>query len=321
MDLVVRHSLMIRFRTIILLCLTVLAVAANQAVLLRDVTSITLYRGQQTTGRRSSPVPQLQCVGGTAAGKFSPKVVQCYNRGFDGRNPQWECTSELPLDYQFGKISVSCEGYEFPEDPYILAGSCGLKYELDYSTSGARKGAYSTTGKEGTNYMSIIYFVGIAFVLYLLYLSFTSTREGHEGDRGTHYPGDGPGDDHPPYPPGWRQNYQQPPPSYDETFKGTSRGNSGSSGATGSTGSSNFGFFSGLGLGGLGGYLLGNNWGRGNNHRDGTAYRRRGPTQFERDTGFYSDSYNQPGPSHHYDSPSSSGSTHTSSGFGGTERR
>lgn len=66
----------------------------------------------------------------------------------------------------------------------------------------------------------------------------------------------------------------------------------------------------------------------------GTAYRRRGPTQFERDTGFYSDSYDQPGPSHY--SPPSSGGTHTSSGkkiifipslihsrpgFGGTERR
>lgn len=72
--------------------------------MLRDVTSITLHRGEYTTGRRARSVPQLECVGGTAQGKFSPKTVQCYNRGFDGIDPQWECTSEMPVDYQFGRV-------------------------------------------------------------------------------------------------------------------------------------------------------------------------------------------------------------------------
>jgi hypothetical protein len=36
----------------------------------------------------------------------------------------------MPTKYKFGKISVSCEGYNYPEDPYILAGSCGVSEEI-----------------------------------------------------------------------------------------------------------------------------------------------------------------------------------------------
>ena len=58
-------------------------------VLMKDVTVLTLYEGQMTSGRRSSPVPQLNCVGGSAKhADFKPAVVQCYNRGFDGRDVQ-----------------------------------------------------------------------------------------------------------------------------------------------------------------------------------------------------------------------------------------
>ncbi len=29
-------------------------------------------------------------------------------------------------DYRFGRVEVSCEGYDYPEDPYVLRGSCGV---------------------------------------------------------------------------------------------------------------------------------------------------------------------------------------------------
>ena len=45
-------------------------------VLLRDVQVLTLKSGQMTTGRRSSPVPQLKCIGGSAQGQFNPQAVQ-----------------------------------------------------------------------------------------------------------------------------------------------------------------------------------------------------------------------------------------------------
>ena len=74
----------------------------------------------------------IQCRGGTAGcGAFVPEVVQCYNRGSDGLDVQWECKTDMDNKYRFGKISVSCEGYDYPDDPYILAGSCGLDYTID----------------------------------------------------------------------------------------------------------------------------------------------------------------------------------------------
>lgn len=62
---------------------------STDAVLLRDVQVLTLYRGRYTTARRSSPVLQLQCAGGSAGcGSYVPEVVQCYNRGSDGIDTQ-----------------------------------------------------------------------------------------------------------------------------------------------------------------------------------------------------------------------------------------
>lgn len=52
-----------------LLCNRGTASADANRVLLRDITSLTLQRGEYTSGRRSSPVPQLECIGGTAYGK------------------------------------------------------------------------------------------------------------------------------------------------------------------------------------------------------------------------------------------------------------
>ncbi|KAH7727209.1 7 transmembrane protein 66 [Aphelenchoides avenae] len=254
-----------RRKLILLFSITLLKLCAGQQgrVLLRDVQALTLRRGDHTTGRRSSPVPQLQCVGGTAKGQFAPKVVQCYNRGFDGVDVQWECKAELPAEFQFGKISVSCEGYDYPNDPYILAGSCGLKYELDYSSQGARKHAYHPPSApyedSGTDYTRIFYFVLVAGAIYLLYTWMTNTgdRPGGNGFRGgsgfDHGPGHPPGGGPPPY--GWN-----PPPSYDDTFgKGTSQGGaSHAAPGAGRAAGSGPGFWSGVGLGALGGYLWGN---------------------------------------------------------------
>ena len=36
----------------------------------------------------------------------------------------------MPTKYKFGRLSVSCEGYNYPEDPYILAGSCGVSVKI-----------------------------------------------------------------------------------------------------------------------------------------------------------------------------------------------
>ena len=39
---------------------------------------------------------------------------------------QWECKADMDNAYRFGKVQVSCEGYDSPYDPYVLKGSCGV---------------------------------------------------------------------------------------------------------------------------------------------------------------------------------------------------
>jgi len=96
---------------------------------------ITLQKHEYTRGRRVSPIPQLQCVGGSAQNRleFLPSTVQCQQVAHSG---QWKCEAELDQSVKFGKISVSCEGYDYPDDPYVLRDSCGLKYELEYTNLG-----------------------------------------------------------------------------------------------------------------------------------------------------------------------------------------
>ncbi|PAA64921.1 hypothetical protein BOX15_Mlig000794g1 [Macrostomum lignano] len=107
----------------------------QQKILISSVNTITLREGKFTTGRRLAPVPQLRCVSGraTCQSQSLPSVVQCYNKGSDGLSIQWRCEAQMSKRLKFDTIQVSCEGYDHPNDPYILAGSCGLTYSLRWS--------------------------------------------------------------------------------------------------------------------------------------------------------------------------------------------
>lgn len=99
-----------------------------ERVRLTDVEAITLHDGLKTNARRVPAMPQLQCNGLYCSSK--PTTVQCQNTGFDGIDVQWRCEAEMPNGVKFGLLDVSCEGYDYPDDPYVLVGSCGLTYTL-----------------------------------------------------------------------------------------------------------------------------------------------------------------------------------------------
>lgn len=122
-------------RAILLIVALVAISSCYDKILLKDIKSIVLRQGQCTTARRTHAVPQLSCVGGTASYSQSSKVdnVMCTNKGFDGRDAVWECKAQLPDTVKLGRFEVNCEGYSYPNDPYVLVGSCGLEYELDYT--------------------------------------------------------------------------------------------------------------------------------------------------------------------------------------------
>ncbi len=101
---------------------------------LADIPALVFSQGRQTAFRRTSPVAQLTCEGEECRG-FTAGTVRCVNagRGANNGDPDWECKTDMPAGYQFGPVVVSCEGYDYPEDPFVLRDSCGLTYRLIYS--------------------------------------------------------------------------------------------------------------------------------------------------------------------------------------------
>ncbi|ERE90835.1 transmembrane protein 66 [Cricetulus griseus] len=234
-------------------------------ILLRDVKALTLHHDRYTTSRRLDPIPQLKCVGGTAGcDAYTPKVIQCQNKGWDGYDVQWECKTDLDIAYQFGKTVVSCEGYESSEDQYVLRGSCGLEYHLDYTELGLKKMKESAKHQGFSDYYHKLYssdscgisglvtigvLLAVAYVVYKLFLS----------DGQASLP---PYSEYPPY----SQRYQRssyaagaPQPGFKSEFTGPQNTGFGSAFTGQGCDNSGPGFWTGLGAGGLLGYLFGSN--------------------------------------------------------------
>ncbi|XP_042727506.1 store-operated calcium entry-associated regulatory factor isoform X2 [Lagopus leucura] len=223
----------------------------QQGVLLRDVQVLTLHRGRYTTARRTAAVPQLQCTGGSAGCSDIPEVVQCYNKGWDGYDVQWQCKADLEDTLRFGQIEVSCEGYNYPDDPYILRGSCSLLFRLELTkedewkakNSGGFGSGYYTSTKDsshsGAGTIFVIVLLILAFGVYKFFLSNQQPQQSF---------GDGDGFARP-----FWQSHQAPPPP---GFKFSSTDNGFGTRSSHET-NSGPGFWTGLGAGGLLGYLAG----------------------------------------------------------------
>jgi len=188
---------------------------AKDKVKLVDVNAITLHAGEYTTYRRTSAVPQLKCIGGAARSRAGEiETVQCKNEGSDGVDVQWKCTADLSDNYRFGKVEVLCEGYDYPEDPYVLKGSCGLEYTLEYTEKGRsssnsyasqnsyQHGAYDyhEDNHRGSGFKigSVIMFALVAYIFWNVYKQCVTASGAGSAARGGgggagFYPGGGPG--------------------------------------------------------------------------------------------------------------------------------
>ena len=148
--------------TLFLMCLGGMAMA-HTSIPIKDVEVLTLQADKMTTGRRASPVLQQVCTGPRYLCKNRPETIQCSNTGWDGLDANWECKGELENGVKFGKLNVQCEGYEYPDDPNILAGSCGLEYTL-YTTSDYIRTDYkSTSDDEGGSFLGFLVIMLIFF--------------------------------------------------------------------------------------------------------------------------------------------------------------
>lgn len=246
------------------LVLCVVSVDAGDKVKLKDVQTLTLTKGRYTTGRRSSPIPQLNCIGGSAGCRDTPSVVQCYNRGSDGHDVQWECKADMSKSLRFGEIMVACEGYNYADDEYILKGSCGLEYKLesigDHYQASTNWDTYSSPKK--SPFQNLLFIGVVCFIIFVIYKSCLPQHgTGSARDGGV-----------PPDDPTWGSGGQwrgggggpsgggsPPPPGFNPSYgAGASCGSGGASTGGMGMGMGSGGFWTGAAAGGLMGYLMGN---------------------------------------------------------------
>ncbi|GAB1526945.1 hypothetical protein RhiTH_010119 [Rhizoctonia solani] len=91
--------------------------AHPERVPLSSIKTLVLYADEYTTSRRTSPLPQLECTG-SACRDFQPSSVYCTKT----TDSDWKCEADLPSSLRFGKLHVSCEGWDRPGDPHVLKG-------------------------------------------------------------------------------------------------------------------------------------------------------------------------------------------------------
>ena len=116
----------------------------GQRILLSDVKALSLQSGKYTTGYRTPPVPQLNCESGFCS--YGPNNIMCENVGHGDTDFVWKCTGYgMTPGYKLRNSDVSCEGYEFKEDPYVLAGSCAVYYSVDKDYSYTKPVTTTTT--------------------------------------------------------------------------------------------------------------------------------------------------------------------------------
>ena len=117
-----------------MMCMVTVMAQQSDRILLKDIQTLTFEFGRLTQSRRNHSVAQLTCIDNDECGNghcsnmksMNISTVTCHNKGSDNQSIDWQCTADMPSNYVFKKVNISCEGYDSPQDQYILAGSCSL---------------------------------------------------------------------------------------------------------------------------------------------------------------------------------------------------
>lgn len=117
---------------VITVCLLLSFACAHSKILLSDVKELTFHALEVAKSKKAyNKFPQLVHVGETSGSVPVLDLVTCTRHSDGPGDPTWRCSAKTPEGMAFGKTDVICEGFSYPDDPYILEGSCSLEYELN----------------------------------------------------------------------------------------------------------------------------------------------------------------------------------------------
>ncbi|KAG8864868.1 hypothetical protein FRB96_003454 [Tulasnella sp. 330] len=234
-----------------------------ERVLLSSIKTLNFYADEKTAARRSSPIPQLTCIGKPCQ-YYTPDAIQCFNVGGSGTDVSWKCEAgkDLPSALRFGRVDVSCEGWSNSGDSYVLKGSCGLQYRLVEIPGKLNKSPIDQPAPfwkpDDWSYLDVAYSVlWMAILGVLLYSFIAPCFRGRQGTAAGNGPrpggGSGTGGGYNNYGNPGSDRHRPPPPPYTKDEPTSSRNADGTA-----TGRFNPGFWTGLGVGGAGAYMFNN---------------------------------------------------------------
>lgn len=173
-----------------------LAVSASlQKVSLDTLSQFTVVHGGLTAG--DSPVPQLECIGGSGHNLYEVRALTCHNiaghSAYDADEINWRCEAQLPEEFQLGSTDVSCVKWKSTEahtqgkgggGNWIVEGSCRVEYMLMLTPLGQEKfghlvssPSFSSSGHAPTTkfeYFFWFLFLGVAG--YIVYSVISTSR-------------------------------------------------------------------------------------------------------------------------------------------------
>jgi hypothetical protein len=145
-----------------------------------SINALTFHQGKRANARRVGAIPELNCIGGNARHEAQRHVhaIQCrkVGAGFSGNGIQWRCEADLPHELKLGETTISCEGYDHPNDPYVLQGSCGLEYTLHRTGASPHSPHYgyvqnyhsehhNSYSNSGSDWLGIMFMAAMAYAL------------------------------------------------------------------------------------------------------------------------------------------------------------
>ena len=123
----------------------------KDAIPLPSISALTFHAERETTHRRVPALPQLSCSG-SGCQYYTPDSIRCTNSGssYGSADIEWTCKASLPPEFKLGGTEVVCEGFDGPDDEWVLKGSCALEYRLMLTDAGSERFGSKGTGSDGS---------------------------------------------------------------------------------------------------------------------------------------------------------------------------
>jgi len=86
-------------------------------------------RDERAISKHGAGPMQLECVGGRAwFDRYRLDKALCTRQEND-----WVCETEVVHGYTISNVKVVCEGYDSPNDAFVVDGSCNMQYEIEHN--------------------------------------------------------------------------------------------------------------------------------------------------------------------------------------------